>query len=70
MTWKETTALVIIAAFLILVGYDLIAYARGGNPATLSRVSLDTANTYRGFVMVVCLAVGVLLGHLFVPQHE
>ncbi len=57
MSWQTATALVIVGAFVCIIGYDLFAYARGGNAATISRVCLDTANRYRGF------------GHLFLPQH-
>jgi hypothetical protein len=68
-TWKAVTALVVVAALVLLCVYDLIAYAVGGNDATISRGVLGTADRYRGFAMGVAFLAGVLCGHLFLPQH-
>jgi hypothetical protein len=69
VTWKQTTALVVVAAILGLIVYDLIAYARGGNPATISRVVLAIGEKSLGFALAFVFALGVLVGHLFLPQH-
>lgn len=69
MSWQEYTALFILAVFVGVIGYDLFAYVRWGNEATISRVCLETANHYRGFAILAAFAVGVLFGHLFLPQH-
>jgi hypothetical protein len=69
VTWKATTALVIIAVIVGLIVYDLVAYARGGNPATISRMFLSIGEKSLAFVIAVVFALGVLVGHLFLPQH-
>lgn len=69
MTWQTVTALLMVAITVILIGYDLIAYSIGGNAAIISQVCLRTAEQHRGFVILVGFAVGVLFGHLFLPQH-
>lgn len=63
--WRKRTKLGLIGAFAVGCVYDLIAYNAGGNGATISRVLLSWATDYP----IVAIAFGVLLGHLFVPQH-
>lgn len=69
MSWKQATGLIIVGATLLIMLYDLAAYYFGGNAATISRICLETSTEYRGFSILVAFAVGVLLGHLFLPQH-
>ncbi len=66
MSWQSITALVVVAAIVLLILYDLVAYAVGGNAATISRVLLG-----RGwaFALWVVFGLGVLVGHLFLPQR-
>lgn len=70
MHWSVITAVVLVGALVLLVAYDLFAYAAGGNEATISRLCLDTANRYRALAMIAGFVAGVLFGHLFLPQHE
>jgi hypothetical protein len=69
VTFSEVTVLVLIAGLLAWIVYDLIAYVRGGNSATISRVMLGTAAKYPVFALAFVFLLGVLTGHLFVPQH-
>jgi hypothetical protein len=69
MSWKTLTALVIVAVIVGLIVYDLIAYAVGGNPATISRTVLRISQRAGGFGLSVAFALGVLVGHLFLPQR-
>lgn len=69
MSWKTATALVIVAAIVGLILYDLFAYARGGNPATISRMFLSIGSKSLGFVIAFAFGMGVLFGHLFLPQR-
>lgn len=68
MNWTTVTALFIVGGVVLVVLYDLIAFSLGGDPATLSRVCLRTANQYRGFAVCFAFSVGVLFGHLLLPQ--
>jgi hypothetical protein len=68
-TWRTITAVLIVATILAVACYDLVAYVRVGNEATISRICLETANNYRGFAIGVVFLLGILCGHLFLPQH-
>lgn len=63
--WRTGTKAGLIVAFVLGCVYDLIAYTNAGNEATISRVLLGWATDYP----IVAIAFGVLLGHLFAPQH-
>ena len=65
MTWAGWTALVVAGVIVGLIVYDLVAFALGGNGATLSRVLLE-----RGWAFAVwfVFGLGMLVGHLFLPQ--
>ncbi len=66
---KEITPIFMIIVLLIVIFYDILAYVMSGNDATISNICLETAEKYKYFTILVTLAVGILLGHLFVPQH-
>lgn len=68
MTWKLASALAFVTGLVVVIVYDLVAYACGGKEATISDVWLSTASWSRFFVVVSCFAAGVLFGHLFLPQ--
>lgn len=70
MSWVQWTALAFVVVVLASILWDVLAYAFGGHAATFSTVLLATADQYRGFAIVVAFAVGVLFGHLFLPQRE
>lgn len=71
MKWPETETLRAITSFMLVLGtafavlYDMFALWSGGAEATISRVIYATAQEYP----VLTLAVGILMGHLFWPQH-
>jgi hypothetical protein len=69
MNWRTATALVLIVGLMVWVIWDVIAYIRGGNSATISRLLLDTAIWQPGFSLALVFCMGVLVGHLFLPQH-
>lgn len=69
MTWQSWTALLLVILLVLVIVYDAVTYALGGNQATISQVCLSIANEYRGFSTIVGFVVGVLFGHLFLPQH-
>lgn len=66
MSWQSFTALVVAAVVVGLIVYDLVAYAIGGNDATLSRVLLSRG---AGFALWFVFGLGMLVGHLFLPQR-
>lgn len=68
--WRTTTQVMIVVIAVLTCVYDLIAYLLGGNEATISKVALDASQENNLVTVVVCLLVGVLIGHLFVPQRE
>ena len=69
VSWRVITAAIIVLTPLVVGVYDLVAYLRGGNNATISKTCLDTAREYPLFAICVVFAFGALCGHLFVPQH-
>lgn len=69
MTWVQATALVIVLVIVGWLAYDLLAFAFGGVGATISSVVLDWADDRRGVAIVVALVIGILIGHLFLPQR-
>ena len=62
------TAVAVTAAVLGLCLYDLWAYRHAGNDATISRVLLRVSARRRLFAMAVVFLLGLLCGHLFLPQ--
>lgn len=69
MTWRAVTVVVILVAPFVIGAYDLIALLVAGNEVTISRVCLDAAHRRPGLMLCVAFLLGVLCGHLFVPQH-
>jgi putative effector of murein hydrolase len=67
--WRAVTGLVLVGTVVGLVLYDLVAYSLGGNPATISRTLLRTAERAGGFALSVAFALGVFVGHVFLPQR-
>jgi hypothetical protein len=66
MSWKLTTALLLIVTVLGLVVYDMFAEALGGDASTISQVIYWAART----VPAVAFGAGFLCGHLFWPQNQ
>lgn len=69
MTWRLATGLFILALPFAIGIYDVIAYELGGNDATISRQCLTIGGRTLAFVVCVSVLVGIMLGHLFLPQH-
>lgn len=67
--WRTISTWTIILVPILWAFYDLIAYWRSGNEATISRVMLETSRRYTLFALVIVFIFGLLCGHLFVPQH-
>ena len=57
---------VILAALLAVGAVDLFLVRRGDGNPTVSSTIWDLAKQYP----IIVLAVGILLGHLFWPQHR
>lgn len=66
-----TTLTILVLCFVIglLVGYDLWVWRKGGGDATISKILLNAAKKYPIVAVAFGIAIGVLLGHLFWPQH-
>jgi hypothetical protein len=68
MKWRVRTGLFIVGFVALGIAYDLLAYALGGNDATISRVFLG-AHFLQMFVGYgFTFLAGVLIGHIFLPQ--
>lgn len=65
MNARHVTIVILIVNLLLLVGWDFLAEARGGDRATISRVLFDAIKAYPA----LAVAVGALIGHLFFSQH-
>jgi hypothetical protein len=60
------SALVILAAPVLILAWDALAYLRDGNAATISHLSLQTAWEYPPYRWSVCWLFGLLVAHLFI----
>jgi hypothetical protein len=69
MTWPQVTAVVLVLMLVGYLVYDLLALAFGGTEATISSVLLDWTERRKGIAFLAGLAIGLLLGHLFLPQR-
>ena len=58
---QKITAWVIFAAVVMLLGYDVIAYLRGGVSGTISWVIYEQSKEYEA----IPFFLGFLMGHLF-----
>ena len=70
MSWQSLTALVVVGVIVALIIYDLVAFVLGGNDATLSKTLLDVSRRSAWFALSFVFALGVLVGHLFLPQSK
>lgn len=60
-TWRARTIKVIVAAVILLGGYDIVAYRAGGQDATITQVIRDNSAEWA----MIPLLAGILYGHLF-----
>jgi len=65
MTARAVTACVIIAAIVLLIGYDLAALLLAGDEGTISRVLRYAADRWGMLPGIVAFAMGCLFGHWF-----
>jgi cytochrome b subunit of formate dehydrogenase len=66
---KKITKWFLIALLLVIAIYDIsIAYVFGGE-ATISRFTWYLALEFPAVGLSIVFGLGVLVGHLFVPQH-
>ena len=64
MNWRKATKLLIVLAVVLIIAYDVFAYASGGVEATISRVVLGWSRSNP----IIPFGVGVIAGHLFWAQ--
>lgn len=65
MTLRQWTIFVILLSTVLIIGWDILAYVKGGGVATISSVILDTSRK----APPLPFAFGFLCGHLFWPQR-
>jgi hypothetical protein len=68
LPWTIAAAVVTLAAAPVIGTFDLAAYLRGGDNATISRLSQRVAWFFAPYQWAVCFLVGVLCGHLFTTR--
>jgi hypothetical protein len=66
---RLTTKLLLLAVPLGLIAYDVIAVSLGGQPATISRTVYYWSLRYPLLVVGIPFYLGLLCGHLLIPQH-
>jgi hypothetical protein len=66
---RVITVAVILLAAPVILGIDYLLYLAGGNRATISRTLLDFSKRWPIVPLLFGVGTGILLGHLFVPQH-
>lgn len=65
MTWRRITAIVIVAAVALLIGYDVLVAVTPEPGDTISEVLRDAMHAHP----VIAFALGVLCGHLVWAQR-
>lgn len=55
----------LIFTVVAIIGFDLFAYLKWGNPGTISVVLYDIARAYPW----IALALGFVMGHIFWQVH-
>lgn len=68
LPWMLAAAVVTLAAAPLIGSFDLAAYLRGGDNATISRLSQRVAWFCPLYQWAVCFLFGVLGGHLFTTR--
>jgi hypothetical protein len=63
------TLFVLLVAAVVLIGYDVWLYVRGGTQATISWQTYLSARNEPIIPLVLGLIVGILFGHLFWPNR-
>lgn len=61
MSWQRKTVFFVIAVTILILGYDGIAYWKGGLPATISSLISTQGHT----IEAIPFAFGLLMGHFF-----
>lgn len=61
----DTTSIFIVAALVIIIGYDVYAAIKGGEPNTISWKIVFWSRTQP----LIPFAAGLLMGHLFFANH-
>ncbi len=59
---------VVLSVPVFILGADYALYRFGGNDLTLSRFFLQVESRWLLFGLLFAFDLGVLVGHLFVPQ--
>ncbi len=64
------TGLILATGIIGTIVYDLIAIQKGWRTVSEETYLLSNKSRWVGIILtgVVCLAVGILIGHLFFPQ--
>lgn len=67
MNIKKITKLIVLLFIALILIYDVYAYIKGGQVATISYLIItDWSKNYSAFTF----AIGFLMGHLFWPLAE
>lgn len=61
---RQVTELLILIVVVGALLYDLFAYLKGGNDATISKITLDAEKDWP----IIAFLMGLLMGHLTWPQ--
>jgi hypothetical protein len=61
MSWQRATVFFVIGITIFILGYDGIAYWRGGLSATISSLISTEGHT----IEAIPFAFGLLMGHFF-----
>jgi hypothetical protein len=64
--WYTLFFMVAVAA--LTIAYDVAVYRAWGAHATISQVCLTGFEAYPVLLLIVVFALGVLIGHLALPQ--
>lgn len=66
MNWRMATAAILVAFAVGLIAWDTFVALKAGNSATISQVLYQFAKQEP----IICVALGIVVGHLFWPQAK
>lgn len=66
MNARNISGVIIVVTFLIWLGWDVYAYAYGGERATLSVVITE----FSYYSPALPLIIGILIDHWFIPEFK
>lgn len=67
---RAITVAIMLTTVVVWIVWDVFAFGYWGGAATISRVMTSLNRHYWAVVLAIVFAMGVLVGHWFVPPYK